>query len=315
MDAIAEIAPSRVLDVNIGFGIWGALLRELAQPTRERIYIEGIQARGGAAEPHHPLLYDRVHRVENCNITPLLTDSWDLILLGDILETLPRQAARELVGRALEIGKYVQVMIRQTPELTASDFEAHDPVRSSLEGDRAFFLLSRNDPKGLRRSRSMENAFASTIDLYRSFGDESISGPGSSLFHTSEIRQRLPLLIQDIGAKSLLDAPCGDFNWMKHVHLGVDRYIGIDVLPEVIRENQRKFRRPGRTFLVADLTEGALPEVDLIFSRDCLVHFSYRDILRALKSFKRSKSRFLLTTTFVNRKTNSDLATGEWRPD
>jgi hypothetical protein len=42
-------------------------------------------------------------------------------------------------------------------------------------------------------------------------------------------------------AKTLLDAGCGDFNWMRHVNLKLDQYIGIDVVPELICENQRQF--------------------------------------------------------------------------
>jgi hypothetical protein len=38
----------------------------------------------------------------------------------------------------------------------------------------------------------------------------------------------------------LLDIPCGDFNWMKLLNLGVD-YIGADIVGELIAENRRRF--------------------------------------------------------------------------
>jgi hypothetical protein len=44
------------------------------------------------------------------------------------------------------------------------------------------------------------------------------------------------------------------------------------------------------------------------------VHFSLTDIWRALRNFKRSRSRYLLTTTFVEHDDNPEIATGEWRP-
>jgi hypothetical protein len=145
-------------------------------------------------------------------------------------------------------------------------------------------------------------------------GYESLSGPGSSLSHTGEIRQTLPSLIREIGARSLLDAPCGDFNWMKEVALGVEQYIGIDLLSKVIEQNQRNYAEPGRKFMKLDITRDTLPEADLILCRDCLVHFSYKDIKDAIRNFKKTKSRFLLTTTFSDRQTNNDIVTGDWRP-
>jgi len=143
---------------------------------------------------------------------------------------------------------------------------------------------------------------------------ESVSGPGSSLNHTAEIRRSLPSIIRDIDARSLLDAACGDFNWMRHVALELDEYIGVDLLPAIIEQNQRFFAERGRTFMHSDITRDALPKVDLILCRDCLVHHSYENIFRVLRNFNGSKSKYLLTTTFDQRKTNGDIKTGGWRP-
>ena len=53
-------------------------------------------------------------------------------------------------------------------------------------------------------------------------GCKSLCGPGSSLLSTRKIRQQLPLLIQDLEVRSVLDAGCDDFNWMKRVKLVID---------------------------------------------------------------------------------------------
>ena len=63
-----------------------------------------------------------------------------------------------------------------------------------------------------------------------------------------------------------------------------------------------------------NLAESELPKVDLIFSRDCLVHLSFKDALKIIENFKRSGSKYLLTTTFKGRTKNEDLGTGFWRP-
>ena len=46
---------------------------------------------------------------------------------------------------------------------------------------------------------------------------ESKSGEGSNLDFTINIRSELPKLCKNYGIKVLFDAPCGDFNWMKHI--------------------------------------------------------------------------------------------------
>src|SRR4029078_7931160 len=44
-------------------------------------------------------------------------------------------------------------------------------------------------------------------------GLESLSRGGVTMEQTATIRQEIPALLRELGAKSLLDAPCGDFNW------------------------------------------------------------------------------------------------------
>ena len=44
-----------------------------------------------------------------------------------------------------------------------------------------------------------------------------------------------------------------------------------------------------------------------MFSRDCLVHLTFADALKIIANFKRSGAKYLLTTTFVERKKNNDL--------
>lgn len=47
--------------------------------------------------------------------------------------------------------------------------------------------------------------------------------------------------------------------------------------------------------------------------RDCLVHLSFVDIVRALNNIKRSGISYLLTTTFPDCDRNEDTVTGDWR--
>jgi SAM-dependent methyltransferase len=152
--------------------------------------------------------------------------------------------------------------------------------------------------------------------IYRrnTWGDvDSSSGSGSNLAQTEMIRAILPSLVRELNCRTILDIPCGDFFWMKLVEMDVD-YIGGDIIDEMIQDNQRRYGNAGRKFMHLDLLRDELPKVDLVFCRDCLVHFSYGHIFQALGNLKRSGSEYLLTTTFVGRDRNEDIPTGGWRP-
>src|SRR5439155_6154197 len=112
----------------------------------------------------------------------------------------------------------------------------------------------------------------------------------------------------------ILDAPCGDFFWMNKVELGVENYVGGDIVKELIEVNEVNHGGQNRRFIVLDLIRDRPPRADLVLCRDALVHFSFRDIDRAIQNLKESGSTFLLTTTFTNVTKSVDILTGDWRP-
>ena len=64
-----------------------------------------------------------------------------------------------------------------------------------------------------------------------------------------------------------------------------------------------------------DIISETLPKGDIFLCRDCFIHLSNKDILKAIKNIKQSSSRYLLTTTFINLGRNQNLVTGRgWRP-
>ena len=159
-----------------------------------------------------------------------------------------------------------------------------------------------------------EHIFSSIFATNTWGSTESVSGAGSELQNTAQLIRELPLLLRDFRIRSMLDAPCGDFNWMQHVDLtGID-YHGADIVETLVLRNAERFGSPARRFSKLDILADALPAVDLIFCRDCLFHFSHADLFRALRAFADSRSTWLLTTTFTYRglPRNDDIATGGW---
>lgn len=166
----------------------------------------------------------------------------------------------------------------------------------------------------LLRLRSRQSRYRDAYTSQAWGSSESGSGTGSELRATENIRRELPGLLERLGVDSLLDAPCGDWNWMQHVNLPVSRYHGVDIVPHVIEENRRRFAGVGRSFEVADLAADPLPKADAILCRDTLVHVSYQDAFAMLRNFRATGAKWLLVNTYPEVRENKNQFTGaRWR--
>jgi len=142
---------------------------------------------------------------------------------------------------------------------------------------------------------------------------ESLSGAGSDLEQTAVIRAELPSLLQQYNIESILDVPCGDWYWMKHINLKGINYVGGDIVNDIVKVNSDRFSGNNIKFVTLDMVKDELPKVDLILCRDCLIHMKLADAQAAIENFKRSGSKWLLTTTFDNTKVNNELNSNFFR--
>ena len=144
---------------------------------------------------------------------------------------------------------------------------------------------------------------------------ESASGHGSTLEYTKNVRAALPLIFEKLKIASIVDAPCGDFNWMRSVPLQGVHYSGIDIVPSLIDQNNILYGSFDICFICADISRTTFPNADFLLCRDCLFHLSFADIRGFLQSFSRSKIKYLMTTThkipYLFR--NYDIITGDFR--
>jgi hypothetical protein len=164
-------------------------------------------------------------------------------------------------------------------------------------------------------SQSQQTTFTAIFQTNAWGGGESVSGPGSSQARGEDFRHELVALLDAWDMRAIVDAPCGDFNWMRHFL--ADRplsYTGVDIVEALIARNVERHASPDCHFVCADLTRADLPRADLIICRDGLVHLSFADASAAIDNFRRSGSRYLLATTFIDRTSNDDVPTGGWRP-
>jgi len=143
---------------------------------------------------------------------------------------------------------------------------------------------------------------------------ESVSGPGSEITKTTSVRHIISEVIKDYKIASILDIPCSDFNWMKLVNLSIVNYIGADIVRQIIDKNNTEYTSKNREFRLLSIYDDNLPKVNMVFSRDCFIHFSNKLILKSLKNIKESGSKYLLTNHYPDLKENIDIKTGTNRP-
>lgn len=146
---------------------------------------------------------------------------------------------------------------------------------------------------------------------------ESVSGPGSTLDYTASLRRNLPVVFRQFGVRTLFDAPCGDFNWMRQVVAACPiQYLGGDIVPALVAANQAAHSGERTRFFDFDLTRDSFPAADLWFCRDCLFHLSYRDILAVLRNYAGSTVPHALLTNHQGAApfANTDIRTGGFRP-
>jgi glycosyltransferase involved in cell wall biosynthesis len=205
---------------------------------------------------------------------------------------------------------------------TAVPSEAEAEEAEQTEETDGVGLAARNgDPKFVRRKRMITSPSHAEVfsDVYARdewrLGGESSSGPGSRREHTVRLRRELPQLLSRLGVRRLLDLGCGDFNWMRETDLsGVDLYIGIDVVFDVVLANRLCHGSPRRRFLRRDLTHDPLPRADLVLCRDVLIHFPNEELVTAINAIIASRSRYLLAGTYVGRQENRQTTLPIWRP-
>ncbi|GBU25052.1 hypothetical protein R83H12_01691 [Fibrobacteria bacterium R8-3-H12] len=173
------------------------------------------------------------------------------------------------------------------------------------------------------RQELIENVLAENPDTKYAFtsiyknnlwgSSESRSGTGSHIKTTENLQKALPELWKKYSVKTFLDAPCGDYNWMKEINKNNIKYLGIDIVEELI-ENNKKYEDKNVSFKMLDIITDELPEVDMILCKDCLQHLSYESVHKVLSNFKKSGSKYLLVTSYPLTQKNLDIKNGDFRP-
>ncbi|MCB8836481.1 bifunctional 2-polyprenyl-6-hydroxyphenol methylase/3-demethylubiquinol 3-O-methyltransferase UbiG [Aurantimonas sp. VKM B-3413] len=154
--------------------------------------------------------------------------------------------------------------------------------------------------------KDLKNYFS--YGMWPGGGKETVSGAGSTVRYTEPLRPRLQEVLRALKVRRFLDAPCGDFNWMKHLDLTGIHYVGLDIVDQVIVENIEKYARPDVEFAVSDITKDPLPESDLMLCRDVLLHLPFAAIADLFRNILENNIQNLLISNYTVQP-NKDLST------
>ena len=145
-----------------------------------------------------------------------------------------------------------------------------------------------------------KNIFSTIYDTYGFGGDESRSGPGSTLYETEKLREKIKNLVKYKDIKSVVDIPCGDFNWMREIVESFELYHGGDIVSQCIDENTKKYASDRISFSVIDLMESQIPQCDLLIVRDVIGHYPIEDGKKIVDNILNSNCKYLLSNSWYN---------------
>ena len=126
-------------------------------------------------------------------------------------------------------------------------------------------------------------------------GNEFFSGIGSLDEFGTPYAEWLTGFIVERGIENVVDLGCGDFQiGQKICSVHSVNFIGIDIVPDLIKSNQSRHANANISFICADIIEDELPDGDVCLIRQVLQHLSNSQISRVLANC--SKFPYLVVT-------------------
>ena len=122
---------------------------------------------------------------------------------------------------------------------------------------------------------------------WRSGGNETLCGRGSTIRETKIQRKWIPEMVAKYGVKDIADLGAGDLNWSSRTAFGCD-YTPYDLIP----------RTQGVEKL--NILTDKLPEADCLMVLWVLNHFSPANQRKAMRKLLKADARYLIIT-FDNR--------------
>lgn len=110
IDLVLMDGPQSILDIGVGFGKYGVLLRESIDIPYERydketwhLQLDGIEGFEGYNNPIHDYVYNKMYYGNIFSVLPTLAQNYDTLLLIDVLEHFDKEGGLRLINELLEV--------------------------------------------------------------------------------------------------------------------------------------------------------------------------------------------------------------------
>lgn len=128
IDLVHMDDPQSILDIGVGFGKYGVLLRESIDIPYERydketwhLQLDGIEGFEGYNNPIHDYVYNKMYYGNIFSVLPTLAQNYDTLLLIDVLEHFDKEGGLRLINELLEVTN--KSLIVSTPIMPAPQGE------------------------------------------------------------------------------------------------------------------------------------------------------------------------------------------------
>ena len=111
---------------------------------------------------------------------------------------------------------------------------------------------------------------------------------------------------------TVCDLGCGDFNVGKQLVKYTKKYVGVDIVPNLIAYNKEKFKKENLEFRCLDIAEEELPIADCVMIRQVLQHLSNAEVKRIVA--KLSAFKYIILTEHLPEgdfEPNKDIISGQ----
>jgi 2-polyprenyl-3-methyl-5-hydroxy-6-metoxy-1,4-benzoquinol methylase len=141
MDAVVRLEPRSVLDVGVGYGKWGFLVREALDfmhgrhaRSEFRVRIDGLEAFAPTSSPLYEWVYDRVTFADVADVVDELP-AYDLVIMGDVIEHMPKEVGIRVLESLLKASRNVVVV-------TPADFFQQEVLDNPWEHHKSLWTRS-----------------------------------------------------------------------------------------------------------------------------------------------------------------------------
>lgn len=144
------------------------------------------------------------------------------------------------------------------------------------------------------------------------------SGEGSTEDASAPYRQIVQRLLASTEVRNVVEIGCGDWQVGSLQDWSGVSYLGLDVVPDVVANNQRRYEGPNVQFASLDAFSSQMPSGDLLLVKDVLQHWP-NDAIRNFLTSVVPEYPFALIANDIGSShwhggVNSDIELGAWRP-